>query len=86
MSDADEVLTLDFDIETRVVPRKQHIMNRPIKKVMVEFEDGEILEHDLNHEQGFYRETLTYEEAIDRSRVQNMLRIYNVFWTVKEPM
>lgn len=86
MSDTEEPLVLDFNLETKVAPRNQKIMNRPIKSVCVEFEDGEVLEQQLNHQQGFYRETYTFEEAIDGSRIQNRLRIYNIFWSVKEPI
>ena len=86
MSDDKEVIPLDFGIEKHVVPRQQHIMSRPIKRVRLEFEDGEVLSQELDHQQGFYRETYTFEEAVDHSRIQNRLRIYNVFWTVKEPI
>ena len=79
-----EPLTLDFNMETKVAPRNQKIMNRAIKRVKIEFDDGEILVATLDSQQGFYRETYTFEEAVDGSRVQNRLRIYNVFWSVKE--
>lgn len=79
-----EVLDLDFGVTKHVAPRRQNIMNRTIKHVCLIFENDEKLEYDLDDQQGFYRETLTFEEATDGSRIQNRLRIYNVFWAVKE--
>lgn len=80
------MIDLDFGITKYVAPRRQNIMNRQIKHVCVVFENDERLEYDLNDQQGFYRETYTFEEAVDGSRIQNRLKIYNVFWSIKEPV
>lgn len=80
----DNILQLDFSVEPKVAPRRQNIMSRPIKYVCIEFENDERLEYDLDDQQGFYRETYTFEEAVDGSRKQHRLKVFNVFWAVKE--
>ena len=86
MTDEPEILELNFREEPKVAPRRQNLSSRKIKHVCVVFSDDEKLEYDLDDQQGFYRETLTYEEAIDGSRTQNQLRLFNIFWTVKDPV
>jgi hypothetical protein len=60
------------------------VMMRPVKTVILEYEDGTTESIRLPEGAGFYRERYTYQE--DEHKVISRLDCYEVFWAVSTPI
>jgi hypothetical protein len=58
---------------------------RPVRTVIIEYDDGTSSVFTLPEGAGFYRERYTYEED-DKDKVVNRLDIFEIFWAVRSPV